>query len=214
MKPDLHIRIQIADDHDVVIQGLRSILSAEPDLEVVSQSIQSGEELLSKVEAARPDVLLLDAKMPQFDLLPALDQIAARCPWLHIIIVTAKQDRQLVKAASDHGAAGYILKEEALSRLLPTAIREVYQGGTWYSPRASNYLITDTPAQELTTYQLEVLRRMVLGESTEAIARALDKKLKAIYSAQTQIREKLGVTSNEQAIVAAIRSRLIPLDLD
>src|SRR5512134_533177 len=126
------IHVQIADDHDVVIAGLRSILGGEPDMEVVDPPIHSGEQLLEKIGVARPDVLLLDAKMPGFDLLPALERIAARHPRVRIIIVTAKQDPQLVRAASQRGAAGYILKEEALSSLLPSAIREVSQGKTWF----------------------------------------------------------------------------------
>jgi DNA-binding NarL/FixJ family response regulator len=215
MKTGAPIRIQIADDHDVVVEGLRSLLSAEPDLEVVGPHLHSGEQLLEKIEAANPNVLLLDAKMPGFDLLTALDELSARMPKVRVIVVTARQEPQLVKAASARGAAGYILKEEALSSLLPTAIREVHKGDTWFSPRSANYLLLNmTPAHDLTAYQLEILRRMVLGESSEAIARALDKSVKAIYSAQTQIREKLAVGTNEQAIVTAIRGGLVPLDLD
>lgn len=215
MKSNDSIRIQIADDHDVVIEGLRSLLSSEPDMQVVDPQIHSGEGFLDKVEAAGPDVLLLDAKMPAFDLLAALDQLAAHQPRVRVIIVTARQEPHLVQAASTRGAAGYILKEEALSSLLPTCIREVYTGGRWYSPRSTQYALQNTTApHDLTPYQLEILRRMVLGESVEAIARALEKSLKAVYSAQTQIREKLGVGSNEQAIIAAIRGRLVPLDLD
>jgi DNA-binding CsgD family transcriptional regulator len=89
-------------------------------------------------------------------------------------------------------------------------------GGLWFSPKASQYLIRGSGAKpiELSIYQLDVLRLMVRGDTPEAIAGALQRSVSAIYSAQTQIREKLGVQTNEQAIVAALRERLVPLGLE
>ncbi len=136
-------------------------------------------------------------------------------PRLRVIIVTAQRDSLLVKAAAERGAAGYILKEEALSSLLPLAIRDVAAGSLWFSPKASQYLIRGGAKPiELSTYQLDVLRLMVHGDTPEAIASALQRSVSAIYSAQTQIREKLGVQTNEQAIVTALRERLVPLGLE
>lgn len=209
------IRVQIADDHDVVIQGLSSILKSQVDIEIVEPPITSGADLLKNIRAAQPDVLLLDVQMPEFDVLTSLGQLAAFMPRLRIIIITAQRDPQLVKAAAERGAAGYILKEEALSSLLPLAIRDVVAGGLWFSPKASQYLIRGGAKPiELSTYQLDVLRLMVRGDTPEAVANALQRSVSAIYSAQTQIREKLGVQTNEQAIVAALRERLIPLDFE
>jgi DNA-binding NarL/FixJ family response regulator len=209
------IQVQIADDHDVVIQGLCSILQSQTDMEVVEPSITSGNDLLKSIRTAQPDVLLLDVQMPDFDMLTSLGQLEAFMPRLRIIIITAQRDPQLVKAAAERGAAGYILKEEALSNLLPMAIRDVVAGGLWFSPKASQYLIRGSAKPiELSTYQLDVLRLMVRGDTPEAIASALQRSVSAIYSAQTQIREKLGVQTNEQAIVAALRERLVPLDFE
>lgn len=206
------IRVQIADDHDVVVQGLYSILREQTDFEVVEPSISSGPELLDGLEAGKPDVLLLDVQMPDFDALRSLTQLSASKPRLRVVIVTAQRDAQLVKAAAERGAAGYILKEEALSSLLPLAIRDVAAGGVWFSPRASQYLIHGAGKSiQLSPYQLDVLRLMVRGETPEGIAATLQRSLSAIYSAQTQIRERLGVQTNEQAIVNALRERLVPL---
>lgn len=209
------IRVQIADDHDVVIQGLNSILKGQPDIEIVEPPITSGHGLLENLRAAQPDILLLDVQMPDFDVLTSLTQLATQLPHLRVIIITAQQDPQLVKAAAERGAAGYILKEEALSSLLPPAIREVAVGGLWFSPKASQSLIRGSPQPvELSPYQLDVLRLMVRGDTPEMIAGALQRTISAIYSAQTQIREKLGVETNEQAIVMALRERWVSLGLE
>jgi DNA-binding NarL/FixJ family response regulator len=208
------IRVQVADDHDVVIQGIRSILKDEADIDVVGESIQSGKELLNQVRRTQPDVLLLDAKMPDFDLLVALDQLAEQFPQVRALVVTALQDPQLVKAAAKRHAAGYILKEEALSALLPLAVRDVYAGHLWFSPKASEFLIDQTlspPDTDLTDYQLDVLRLMVQGKTPDEIAQAKQRSLRAIYNAQHQIREKLGADTNEQAMVEALKEGLVPL---
>lgn len=209
------VRVLVADDHDVVVEGIQSILREAPDMEVVGPPIRSGEALIETVQKIRPDVLLLDAKMPAFDMPSTLERLAMAMPMLRIIVVTAHQDPQLVKLASDKGAAGYILKEEALSSLLPLAVRDVATGSFWFSPRASRYLLqASAPKYDLSEYQRDVLRLMVTGQPPEGVAAALKRSISAIYSAQSQIREKLGVETNEQAIVTAIRDRIVPLGLD
>ena len=122
----------VADDHDVVVEGMLSILRGEPDIEAASVIVRSGLALPDILREVQPDVLLLDARMPDFDLLSALGQTQALFPRLRVIVVTAHQDPQLVKAASRKGAFGYLLKEEALSRLLPLAIRDVAAGQIWF----------------------------------------------------------------------------------
>ena len=209
------IRVQIADDHDVVVQGVTSILEAESDIEVVGPAITSGDDLMEKIREVKPDVLLLDVKMPNFEMLTALDHLTGLTPRLRIIVVTAQQDPQLVKAAAEKGAAGYILKEEALSSLLPLAIRGVIKGGLWFSPRSTQHLMRGGADEtDLSEYQRDVLRLMVLGKTPHEIAKSLQRSVGAIYSAQSQIREKLGVETNEQAIVAVIRDRIVPLSSD
>jgi len=209
------IRVQIADDHDVVVQGVTSILEAEPDISVVGPPITSGDDLLDKIREVNPDVLLLDVKMPDFDVLTTLGHLNDLAPRMRTIVVTAYQDPQLVKAVAEKGAAGYILKEEALSTLLPLAIRGVAEGSLWFSPRSTQHLMQGYGGEtDLSEYQRDVLRLMVRCETPQEIARTLQRSISAIYSAQSQIREKLGVETNEQAIVVVIRDRLIPLSLD
>src|SRR5689334_146342 len=95
------IRVQIADDHDVVVQGLSSILKDQTDIETVEPPITSGHNLLENIRAAQPDVLLLDVQMPEFDVLTCLTQLSEILPRLRVIILTAQQDPHLVKAAAE-----------------------------------------------------------------------------------------------------------------
>lgn len=211
------IRVQIADDHDVVVQGLCSILKDEADIDIVAEPIRSGKGLLEEVRRAQPDVLLLDAKMPDFDLLVALDQLSEQLPRVRILVVTAVQDPHLVKAASQRHAAGYVLKEEALSALLPLAVRDVHAGHLWFSPKASQILFDQSlpPAElNLSNYQMDVLRLMVQGKSPEEIAEAMQRSLAGVYNAQHLIREKLTVDTNEQAVVEALKAGLVSLEYD
>lgn len=209
------IRVLVIDDHDLIVEGVKSILRAEPDFEPVSVPVHGETEVLEAIQSCQPDILLLDAKMPDFDLLSALDKIGALLPQLRVIVVTAQQDPLLVKAAARGGAAGYVLKEESLSDVLPVAIRDVARGQNWYSPRASQYLFQNVTATLcLSEYQREVLRLMVGGKTPGEIAGALQRSLGAIYDAQEKLRAKLNVMTNEQAVMKAVRERLVPSALD
>jgi DNA-binding NarL/FixJ family response regulator len=209
------IRVQIIDDHDLIVEGVKSILQGEPDLEPVFLPVRGEAEVLEAIRACQPDVLLLDAKMPDFDLLGALAKITALFPRLRVIIVTAQQDPLLVKAVAKAGTAGYVLKEEGLSSLLPVAIRDVARGKRWFSPRASQYLFQEaTAAPSLNANQRDVLRLMVCGKSPSEIAQVLQRSVWAIYNTQERLREKLGAATNEQVIIAAVRERLVPLAPD
>jgi DNA-binding NarL/FixJ family response regulator len=201
------------DDHDLVVEGIKSILATQPDMEAVFVPSHGEAEALDAIQRCHPDVLLLDAKMPDFDLLSALEKIGTQFPSIRVIVVTAQQDPTLVKAVASHGTAGYVLKEEGLSQLLPVAIREVARGQRWYSPRASDYLFRQlaAPAPVLTDYQRDVLRLMVSGKQPREIARVLQRSVAAVYGAQEAIRERLGVATNQEMVILAIREGLVPL---
>jgi DNA-binding NarL/FixJ family response regulator len=100
------VRVQIVDDHDLIVEGIKSVLRTESDLETVSVPAHGEAGVLAAIRACQPDVLLLDARMPDFDLLSALDKIRALFPGVSVIVVTALQDPYLVRAAAARGAAG------------------------------------------------------------------------------------------------------------
>jgi DNA-binding NarL/FixJ family response regulator len=206
-------RILIVDDHDVVCIGLAEILNAEADMEVVTPAVQDDRVLFDRLRETKPpiQILILDAKMPNLDLLATLDRARLEFPALRVIICTALQDPQLVKAAAARGAAGFILKEEALSKFLPNAIRDVGAGRRWFSPRASQSFLDDPSqvARSLTELQMDILRRMVAGEKTSAIAEHTHRAASTIYNLQSQIRDALDVQTNTKAVAKAIVEGLV-----
>lgn len=208
------IRVQIADDHELILKGIQATLQDQTDIQVVAPLIQSGTGLLQKIETAKADVLLMDLRMPDFDAFIALEQLAARGPRPRVIVLTAQHDSLLVQAAADRGAAGYILKDEALTAQLPAAIRDVAHGRKWFSPRASQHLLTRDSRDALSAQQRDVLRLMASGKTPDEIAKALHRQPTLIYKVQEHIRDKLGVETNEQAILLALRERLVPVVFD
>ncbi len=208
----MSIRVQMADDHEVVREGIRRILGDEPDIQVIDSDIVSGDQLISLVEQGRADILLLDLKMPRFNLLTALPQLATlQKP--RVIVITAQYDPLLIRTLTDYGVAGFLLKEESLSKMLPEAIREVTRGGVWFSPKAQGLLLASntSPDYRLSLYEKQVLTLMSQGQTPTDIAGQLGRTIHSVYSAQEEIRLKLEVTNNEGAIVKAITQRLIPL---
>lgn len=205
------IRVQIADDHDVVVQGLTAILQTQSDIEVVLPYIRTGIDMVKALRATQPRVLLLDYRMPGLDMLATLKHITTDLPQLRVIVITAEHLPVLVKLAAERGAAGYILKDEELNHFLPQAVREVAMGRTWFSRQASQYLVQRIGDQSgLSGYQFDVLKLMTEGLTVDQIADRMARSVVAIRGVQRQIREKLGVETNEQAIICTIRDGLVP----
>lgn len=206
------IRVLIADDHDVVVRGLEAILRDLPDIAVLAPAVTGGPQLESRLRETPVDVLLLDCRMPEFDMLTALPRLLPDYLRLKVIVVTAMQDEQLVREAARRGVHGFVLKDEPLASLLPLAIRDVQAGRTWFSPRAGTALIRprcDEPP--LTEYQREVLRLMVEDQPVSEIASQLGRRPAAIHSIQRELRNRLHVLGNEGLVATAIQQRLVPL---
>jgi len=208
MSPFHNIRVLLADDHDIVVKGIESALAGHPDIEV-GRALHSGEDLLSQILVYKPDIVLLDVVMPNFECTQALNKIAALEKPPYVLIFSALIDYSV---ASHPAVSGYILKEEALSNALPRAIRRIVQTGALFSPQVQRALSNAEEAQrkiELTHDQYQVLELMVKGVSRQEIATRLTKSCSAVYSIQQRIREKLGVDTSEQAIVRAISQHLV-----
>jgi DNA-binding NarL/FixJ family response regulator len=206
------IRILIADDHDVVVRGLETILQAEPDFTLLLPAATTGPQVEARLWATPCDVALLDVRMPEFDVLTMVTRLRREQSRLRVILVTALPDPALVREAAQRGAHGYLLKDEPLCVLLPLAIRAVHAGQTWFSPQAARALLPlVSPASDLTTYQRDVLRLMVAGRTPTEIAQALGRHTAAIHSVQRELRNRLGVATNEGLVATAIRQGLAPL---
>ncbi len=213
------IRVFVADDHDVVMRGIKDILDEQDDMEVVGTAMD-GVQLVDRIVGARPDIILLDVKMPNFDIFEAIDTFISLADregafggeMPNIVLVTSMLDPYLARKAYDVGIAGYLLKEDALSQRLPATIRTVVSGGWVYSQGVQDVLKSPNRAGgrlPLGRDQFVVLRLMVAGYTDEKIAQATGRTIDTIYRIQYRIRVKLGVETNEQAVRKALQEGMV-----
>ncbi|HKU57606.1 MAG TPA: response regulator transcription factor [Gaiellaceae bacterium] len=218
------IRVLIADDQALVRTGFRVILDAEPDLEVVGET-PDGRATIEAAARLRPDVVLMDIRMPNLDGIEATRRIAAaRAPGPHVLILTTFDLDEYVYEALRAGASGFLLKDAGADELLH-AVRVVAAGEALLSPSITRRLIADyarRPPQserpaalgELTPRELEVLRFVARGLSNSDIARRLVLGEATVKTHVARIFQKLDLHDRAQAVVMAYETGLVaPGDL-
>jgi DNA-binding NarL/FixJ family response regulator len=211
-------RVVIADDHNMLRAGVRSLLQQIESVELVGEAAD-GREALALVEQHRPDILLSDIAMPGLGGLEVAARVAAEYPEVGVIILSMHADEEYVRRAVRAGARGYLLKDSDEAELA-LAIRAVVRGETYLSPRASQHVVAgylkqaeDAPAAgRLTPRQQEVLRLIAQGEPTKAIARRLKISAKTVETHRTQLMERLGIHDIAGLVRYAIRVGLIASD--
>lgn len=208
------IRVLIADDHPVVRQGLRTFLGVQEDIEVVGEATD-GAATVSLAESVRPDVILLDLKMPGVDGLAALTELRSRGLTARVIVLTSMTERAHVPRAMRAGAAGYLYKDVDPPALVQ-AIRAVHDGHVLLHPEAAEAVVrADSPAGDqdglgaLTAREREVLIQIALGRSNREIARELIVSEKTIKTHVSNILMKLGLADRTQAALHAVRHGLV-----
>jgi two-component system response regulator NreC len=199
------ITIVVADDHAVVRGGLRRLLDAEPDFEVVAEA-GDVEETKAQVAAHRPVILLLDLHMPGGGSLPALRAIRDASPATAILILTMQDDPGFAREAMLRGARGYVLKEAEEADLL-NAVRTVSAGGTYLQPELGARLLTGS--SPLTDREREVLRLLALGHTNAEVAQQLHLSVRTVETHRANIQSKLGSTSRADLVRHASESGLI-----
>ncbi|HSJ54135.1 MAG TPA: response regulator transcription factor [Anaerolineae bacterium] len=212
------IRVLIADDHAVVREGLRGLISSEPGMEVVAEA-RDGLETVQQVLAMRPDVILVDLVMPRMDGIQAISEITAEFPGSRILVLTSFADDDKVFPAIKSGALGYLLKDSSPQELLD-AIREVYHGESSLHPTIARKLIRELreppnlpPAEEpLTEREVEVLRLVAQGLSNEEIGGRLYISERTVRTHVSNILGKLHLANRTQAALYALREGLATLD--
>jgi len=212
------IRILIADDHTVLRSGLRLLLNAQPDFEVVGEA-STGEETVERAIALQPDVLLLDIAMPDINGLEAARRIRQQAPELRIIVLTMYDDEAYLRQFLEMGAAGYVLKKAADTELA-AAIRAVHRGESFVYPSLMGRLIdsylkqpslptTTEDNDGLSPREVDVLRLVALGYTNQQIADELCIGVSTVETHRTRIMEKLGLRGRAQLVRYALAKGLL-----
>jgi len=212
------IRILIVDDHAVVREGLRALIDARPDMELVGEAVD-GVEAVQKARFLQPDVILLDLVMPRKGGIEAIDEIKEESPSARILVLTSFAEDDKVFPAIKAGALGYLLKDSSAQELLE-AIRDVYQGEPTMHPTIARKLIRELqrppdlpPTEEpLTEREVEVLRFVAQGLSNQEIADRLVISERTVRTHVTNILGKLHLANRTQAALYALREGLARLD--
>jgi DNA-binding NarL/FixJ family response regulator len=205
------LRVLIADDHPLFRNGMRALLSSDPDMEVVGIAT-NGDEVISLAASLQPEVILMDLQMPGIGGIEATRRILHTSPHIRILVVTMFEDDHSVFASLRAGARGYILKDADEDEIL-RAIRAVGHGEAIFSPTIAQLLIdffaAPRPAilphlfPELTDREREILLLIAQGYNNSAIARHLTLSLKTVANHVSNIFSKLQVADRAQAIIRA-----------
>lgn len=186
------IRVALVDDHELVRDGLRALLTAMPQLEVVGEA-SSGAEALILVGQVRPDLLLVDIGMKDMTGLQLTEILCRQYPGIQILILSMYDHAEYVTSSIRAGARGYVLKDAASVEIV-AAIDAIAAGGSYYSADLLEKTVSPPAADdELTPREREVLQMLVQGLSNKAIARMLDISVRTIETHRLSIRRKLGV---------------------
>ncbi len=215
------IRVLLADDHELVRQGLQALLATLPGIEVVAEA-GNGREVLRLSEVLHPDVVLMDIMMPEMNGLEATAQLAAKYPRIRSIILSMNGSEEYVLKAMRAGAVGYVVKNVSLAEL-EQAIRVVARGENYLSSTVSKHVIAgylqrigNAPVnslERLTPRQRETLQLIAEGKSTKEIANRLNLSVKTAEMHRSQLMEALDLHSVADLVRFAIRMGVIAADV-
>jgi len=207
------IRILIVDDHQIVREGLKHMLAPQEDILVVGEAV-SGEDAIIEAQRLRPDVVLMDIKMPGIDGIAATRQLREKMPDISVIMLTLYDD-EYVPQAIKAGASGYILKEASREQLTQ-AIRDAHRGYATLAPPLIREVLTkladlSRASQDsvLTKRQREILKLVAAGLVRKEVATRLYISEATVKKELTVIFDKLGVSDQTQAVIEAMKRRLV-----
>ena len=208
------IRLLLVDDHTVVRQGLKMVLSLEPDLLVVGEAA-NGQEAVTQVPELRPDVVLMDLLMPVMDGVSAIRIIKKEHPDVEVVALTSVLEDRLVIDAVEAGAAGYLLKETGPEGLID-AIRAAARGEVRLDPKVQKRLVREVRTPEmresLTPRETDTLRLVAKGLTNKEIADALNVSEVTVKTHVSSVLSKLNLSSRTQAALFALKEGLVGLD--
>jgi DNA-binding NarL/FixJ family response regulator len=207
------LRVFVADDHAVLRDGLKALVSAQPDMEIVGEA-ENGRTTYEKAKELMPDVVLMDISMPELNGLQATELLRRDCPTTRILVLTAYKDKGYLDRLLKVGASGFILKLSAAEELIG-AIRLVAKGSTYLDPQmvdriAEGYVRSKTlkgevRQRELTAREEEVLRLIARGYSNKEISNQLKIAVKTVESHKANLMQKLELRSRTEIVRYAVR---------
>ena len=213
------IRVMIADDHAILRAGLKLLVNAQADMEVVSEA-PDGEKAVQAARETRPDVALLDLTMPGVGGMRALQEMARNCRETRVLVLTMHDDSAYLRSVLAAGASGYLLKRTVDAELL-AAIRAVHRGGTFVDPSLANVLVQDVlakrgtkarsmrPGNILSDREQQVLKLVAQGYSSQQIAKRIFVSVKTVETYRARIADKLALRTRSEVVRYAIRMGLL-----
>jgi two-component system response regulator NreC len=203
----------LADDHTIVRQGLKLILSAQPDFEVIGEAA-NGREAAELAEKLRPDIVLMDVAMPELNGIEATRRMVAANSRIKVLVLSMHKEAVYVREVLKAGARGYILKDAIDTELL-NAIRSVARGDGYISPAVSGALLSDyrqnltDPIDALTGREREVLQLIAEGKTNKEVATKLNLSVYTVDSHRGKIMEKLNLHSTGELVRFAMKRGLV-----
>jgi DNA-binding NarL/FixJ family response regulator len=211
------IRILIADDHAVVAEGLKHVVEAQADMQVVSLAVD-GRDAVRQARELQPDVVLMDLSMPELNGADATRAILERDPKCRVIVLSMYSEREYVRRALKAGAAGYVVKRSAAKEVVE-AVRAVHSGQRYLSPRIADVVLDDyagedrdDPLARLSAREREVLQLLAEGRTSAQIAERLSLSQKTVETYRARLVEKLGIRDVAGLVRFAIQRGIVSLD--
>ncbi len=214
------IRVIIADDHQVVREGLSAILNAREDIEVIAEA-KNGLEAIEKARELKPDIILMDISMPKMNGVEATRRIKLEQPQIGIVVLTMYEEEEYIFDLIKAGVTGYMLKNSDSAQIIK-AIRSTYQGESLIQPSVATKILnkfsqlsnSKAPAQpkELTDRELQVIKLVADGKTNKEIANILQISEKTVKNHVRNIFQKMEVDDRTQAAIYALKKGYIQLD--
>jgi DNA-binding NarL/FixJ family response regulator len=218
-----HIKIVLADDHVLVRKGIRAMLESDAEMEVVGEA-SNGQEALEAARTLKPDILVLDIRMPQMDGLEAAARVKEYAPGTKAVILSMHDSEEYVLEALNADAYGYLLKDTDKEEFLK-ALRAVYGGSKYYTGAVSHVLANrlllggqrparreETSAADpysLSRREKQILRMVIDGKHNKEIAEALEKSQRTVETHRFNIMKKLGVNNAIDMVNKAVRENIV-----
>lgn len=216
------IRIVLCDDHQIIREGLRSLLEKQPDMNVVGEAL-NGLEAIKLVADKKPDIVILDIAMPEMNGIAAARRIFADHPKIKILALSMHSDHHFVTEMLEAGASGYMMKDSAFGELT-TAIRTIISGGLFISPHIAVDVLNEfsrraTPSRlskhhiiQLSQREKEILQLISEGHSTKEIASKINVSIKTVETHRQHIMQKVGIHNVAALTKYAVREGITSLE--